>query len=308
MSSHVDQIYFQAGQEQRFISYHEDGPLSSQKGSVDYSKVTPWQCQNPTTITVKDLLYVVPDKELLPGCTTTCGIGERNSSDLIGNKVLLDRINMIARPGELLAIVGPSGGGKTTLLNVLALRSPAWRIPSGHVTFNGQFETKESVKSMVNYVMAHDKMLPYLTVYETLVSVADLKLPELSKKQRLLRVETVIEDMCLTKCRNMYIGGEWRKGISTGELCDSQCRFINSIIKYTNSQNAFIFDISFSSGEMKRVAIGMELLDEPSVLILDEPTSGLDSTLSVKIIESLLKEARKGTTVIATVHQPSSQV
>lgn len=59
---------------------------------------------------------------------------------------------------------------------------------------------------------------------------------------------------------------------------------------------------------MKRVAIGVELLDEASVMILDEPTSGLDGNLSVKIVELLLKEARKGRTIIATIHQPSSQV
>lgn len=182
-----------------------------------YSSSPFWKCLHPVTITVKDLIYAVPEKEILPGCNTTCCIGSKNSSDdLIGKKILLDSVSMIARPGELLAIVGPSGGGKTTLLNVLAMRSPACRVPSGHAKFNGHLETKNSVKSTVNYVMAHDKMLPYLTVYETLVSAADLKLPHQTKAERLSRVQSVMRDMGLERCRNTYIGGEWRKGISTG--------------------------------------------------------------------------------------------
>lgn len=235
-----------------------------------------WDCKDPVVVLVQDLVYAVPDKEFLPGCTSSCWVSRKQKQTLEGKKVLLDKVTAIARPGELLAIVGPSGGGKTTLLNVLAMRPPPYRVPSGCVTFNGHAETKETVKSRVNYVMAHDKLLPYLTVHESLMSAAALKLPNLSPEERARRVEQVMESMCLQSCRDTYIGGEWRKGISTGEL--------------------------------KRVAIAVELLDEPSVLILDEPTSGLDSALSVKVIELLVREARRGRTIIATIHQPSSQI
>lgn len=109
------------------------------------------------------------------------------------------------------------GGGKTTLLNALAMRAPDWCIPSGEIKFNGQMETKETVKATMNYVMAHDKLLPYLTVFETLASAADLKLAHLPKEERRARVECVLTDMCLEKCRDTYIGGEWRQGVSTGK-------------------------------------------------------------------------------------------
>lgn len=241
-----------------------------------YSKSPFWACKDPVTITVKELVHVVPIKEFLPGCTVTCGLSNKNRRTLEDKKILLDRVSLVARPGELLAIVGPSGGGKTTLLNVLAARVPKWRLPHGHVKFNGREETRGSVKATINYVMAHDKMLPYLTVFETLAAAADLKLSHLSKVERRERVESIIRDMCLEKARDTLIGGDWRKGISTGEL--------------------------------KRVSIGIELLDEPSVLILDEPTSGLDTNLSLRIMTLLQREARKGRTIITTVHQPSSQI
>lgn len=109
-----------------------------------------------------------------------------------------------------------TGSGKTTLLNILAKRSPSSRVPVGCVQFHGYSETNTSSKPSVNYVMAHEKMLPYLTVHETLVSMADLKIPHLPKEERRLRVEAIIESMSLERCRNSFIGGEWKKGISTG--------------------------------------------------------------------------------------------
>lgn len=76
------------------------------------------------------------------------------------------------------------------------------------------------------------------------------------------------------------------------------------------SSNAIFLFVMFywCAGEVKRVSIGVELLDNPSVLVLDEPTSGLDSALSIKIMSCLLREARKGSTIIVTLHQPCSQV
>lgn len=239
-------------------------------GLASYKASSFWTTKNPVTITVKDLVYAIPKNELLHGVASRC------FKQTTPSRVLLDRVSMIARPGELLVIVGPSGSGKTTLLNALALRTPTGCIIEGHIKYNGRIQSSRRIRSIVNYVMARDVLLCYLTVYETLTSAAELKLPHLSATERLARVETVLTSMELHHCRDMYIGGEWKKGLSTGEL--------------------------------KRVSIGIELLDNPSVLILDEPTTGLDGSLSIKLMSCLFQEARKGTTIIVTLHQPCSQV
>jgi ABC-type multidrug transport system ATPase subunit len=89
------------------------------------------------------------------------------------------------------------------------------------------------------------------------------------------KVNNVIHDLGLAKCRNTFIGSQTLKGLS--------------------------------GGERKRTAIGVELICNPSILMLDEPTSGLDSFTARKIVDLLVKQSRMGKTVIATIHQPSSQ-
>lgn len=59
---------------------------------------------------------------------------------------------------------------------------------------------------------------------------------------------------------------------------------------------------TLSGGERKRVAIGVELITNPSLILLDEPTSGLDSFKAFQIVKLLQRQARKGKTVIATIH------
>ena len=83
----------------------------------------------------------------------------------------------------------------------------------------------------------------------------------------------MIERLQLTNCRDVRIGGTVIKGIS--------------------------------GGERKRTSIGYELITDPNLLLLDEPTSGLDASTAYRIINMLKREAEKGMTVIATIHQPS---
>ena len=64
---------------------------------------------------------------------------------------------------------------------------------------------------------------------------------------------------------------------------------------------------TISGGERKRTAIGVEMITDPQILLLDEPTSGLDSFRAFSIVRFLKAQARKGKTVLATIHQPSSE-
>eukprot|EP01071_Lankesteria_metandrocarpae_P001239 Lankesteria_metandrocarpae@DN1404_c0_g1_i1.p1 len=190
------------------------------------------------------------------------------------SKDLVKDISLIMEPGDLCGILGPSGSGKTSLLNTIAGRSKIGKL-TGRVTFNGK-NKMDKVRNFTNYVTAEDKLHPYLTVEETIDIASKLKLPKIIKSERKKHVERVISQMALGRCRKNYIGGEWKKGISTGEV--------------------------------KRVAIAIELLDDPHVLLLDEPTSGLDSGMAMEIVQELKNLSLNGKTVVMTVHQPRSQM
>lgn len=104
-------------------------------------------------------------------------------------------------PGEVLALMGPSGGGKTSLLSALAGRAKFTR-REGTVTFNGSKLTKD-VKRRIGFVMQDDLLFESLTVYETLYYAAMLRLPqEMPRQSKLDRVDTVIKALGLVKCQN----------------------------------------------------------------------------------------------------------
>ncbi|KAG6540948.1 hypothetical protein Mapa_017669 [Marchantia paleacea] len=187
-------------------------------------------------------------------------------------KVILHNIVGVVKPGEMLAMMGPSGSGKTTLLNILGGRSKG--ILTGKILYNDMPYDK-GMKRRTGFVTQDDVLYAHLTVKETLVYAALLRLPrECTKQEKIQRAEDVITELGLEKCKNTIIGGPFLRGVS--------------------------------GGEKKRVSIGHEMLIDPSLLLLDEPTSGLDSTIALKIVQTLQDLAKGGRTVITTIHQPSS--
>ena len=142
---------------------------------------------------------------------------------------------------------------------------------SGPTTYNGS-HTLSNVRHA--YVMQHDVLLPRLTVRETLRYSARLRLP--SKKHINELVEEVILQLGLKECANTIIGDNIHKGCS--------------------------------GGEKRRVSIGVQLLSNPSVLFLDEPTTGLDATSAFQLVRTLKNLARKGRTIVITLHQPRSEI
>ncbi|XP_054798832.1 ABC transporter G family member 22-like [Prosopis cineraria] len=196
--------------------------------------------------------------------------GEKSSGE---GKYILHGITGSVRPGEILALMGPSGGGKTTLLNILSGRT---RFNSGSITYNDRPYTK-SLKKRIGYVTQDDVVFPHLTVKETLTYVALLRLSkDLSITQKKERVMNVLSELCLERCQDTAIGGNFIRGVS--------------------------------GGERKRVCIGTEILLNPSLLFLDEPTSGLDSTTASRIVQILQNISKEGKTVVTTIHQPSSKL
>lgn len=191
-------------------------------------------------------------------------------------KEILHGVTGWARAGEMLAVMGPSGSGKTSLLNVVA-GVMSRGVTGGEVLYGGCKLDKQS-KRNIGYVTQEDLMFQNLTVEETLMFTAKLRLPKTATmEERKKRVEEVMSYVKLTKARNTLIGdGLHHKGIS--------------------------------GGERKRLSIAIEILVDPKVLILDEPTTGLDSSTALTTVTTLKQLASEGKTVILTIHQPSSQI
>lgn len=177
-------------------------------------------------------------------------------------------------PGHLTAIMGPSGCGKTSLLNIISQRVKKY---SGDVMVNGKLAGK-NLGGLLGFVQQDDVFIPNLTVYETLKYSAYLRLPsKMSLKEKKARVEEVIKDLNLNKCRDTFVG---QPGVKKG----------------------------ISGGERKRLAIAVELLTSPSVLFLDEPTTGLDASAALHLMYLLKKVASKGRTIVLTIHQPRTNI
>ncbi|KAL3849396.1 hypothetical protein ACJIZ3_011278 [Penstemon smallii] len=174
----------------------------------------------------------------------------------------------------MLAMLGPSGSGKTTLLTALGGRLGGHL--AGNITYNNK-PFSNTMKSNIGFVTQDDILYPNLTVTETLVYTALLRLPKtLTEEQKAQHAEAVINQLGLTRCKDSIIGGGLLRGVS--------------------------------GGERKRVSIGQEMLINPGLLFLDEPTSGLDSTTAQRIVSTLWELANGGRTIIMTIHQPSSRL
>lgn len=190
-------------------------------------------------------------------------------------KTILNGVSATMPSGSLTAILGSSGSGKTTLLNTLAYRISGGRLKiSGDILYNGNPEIT-SMRSA--YVMQQDVLLPTLTVRETLLYAAELRLPpSTSTEERYRVVEEVILELGLKECANTRIGNNIHKGCS--------------------------------GGEKRRTSLGVQMLANPSVLFLDEVTTGLDATSAFQLIRTLKTLAAKGRTIVVTIHQPRSEI
>jgi ABC-type multidrug transport system ATPase subunit len=196
-------------------------------------------------------------------------------------KIILDGISGEVTPGQVCCILGPSGAGKSSLLNVLCGRIAQGgnHEISGTISVNGSAVNPSSLsfKQSVAYVMQEDATWPTLTCREALRVAATLRLPaSVSESTKDNLVNTIIKELGLTECADVLCGGPLVKGLS--------------------------------GGEKKRVCIGLELISNPTLIFLDEPTSGLDSYSAKNCVELLRKISRAGSSVLCTIHQPSSEV
>ncbi|XP_022932350.1 ABC transporter G family member 26 isoform X1 [Cucurbita moschata] len=201
-------------------------------------------------------------------------VGSQGRMEQDSYKRILKGITGRVGPGEILALMGASGSGKTTLLKVIGGR--LLENVKGNITYNDITYTT-ALKRRIGFVTQDDVLFPQLTVEETLLVSAFLRLPNsMNRQQKYERVNMIVKELGLERCRNTKIGGNFGKGIS--------------------------------GGERKRTSIGYEVLIDPSLLLLDEPTSGLDSNSANKLLLVLKGLAKAGRTIITTIHQPSSRM
>ncbi|CAN4087910.1 unnamed protein product [Withania somnifera] len=188
---------------------------------------------------------------------------------------VLEGLTGYAEPGTFTALMGPSGSGKSTLLDALSGRLASNAFLSGRVLLNGR---KANLSfGTAAYVTQDDTLIGTLTVRETIAYSAQLRLPDrMPWLEKRTLIESTIIEMGLQDCADTVIGNWHLRGIS--------------------------------GGEKRRVSIAIEILMRPRLLFLDEPTSGLDSASAFFVTQTLRGLSRDGRTVIASIHQPSSEV
>ncbi|KAJ7767188.1 hypothetical protein B0H16DRAFT_1789130 [Mycena metata] len=195
----------------------------------------------------------------------------------LGARVLLDNISGTIKPGQVCAIMGASGAGKSTFLDILARKSKRGQV-GGTTYVNGREVRKEEFKAVTGFVDQEDTLMSTLTVYETVLYSALLRLPrEMSLEAKKFRTLETMNELGILGIKDSRIGASGQRSIS--------------------------------GGEKRRVSIACELVTSPSILFLDEPTSGLDAYNAFNVVECLVSLARDyNRTVIFTIHQPRSNI
>ena len=182
-------------------------------------------------------------------------------------------LSFTLRSYELLAIMGGSGTGKTTLLSLL---NGTLRPQQGTITINGHDISEPEAKDLIGFVPQDDLLIEELTVYENLWFTAKLCFEGMLDQEIDKRVMNTLKVLGLDAAKDLKVG---------------------------SAINKFI-----SGGQRKRLNIALELIREPAVLFLDEPTSGLSSADTETVINLLKEQTMKGKLIIVNIHQPSSDV
>ncbi|CAK8543696.1 unnamed protein product [Lathyrus sativus] len=200
----------------------------------------------------------------------------RNRGVVEDKLVLLNGVSGAFRPGVLTALMGVTGAGKTTLMDVLAGRKTGGYI-SGDIRISGYPKKQETFARISGYCEQNDIHSPHVTVHESLLYSAWLRLsPEINAETRKKFIEEVMELVELKPLQNALVGLPGVSGLSTEQG--------------------------------KRLTIAVELVANPSIIFMDEPTSGLDARAAAIVMRTVRNTVDTGRTVVCTIHQPSIDI
>ncbi|XP_050286374.1 pleiotropic drug resistance protein 1-like [Quercus robur] len=219
----------------------------------------------PHSITFDDITYSVDMPQ------------EMKNQGVPGDKlVLLEGVSGTFRPGVLTALMGVSGAGKTTLMDVLAGRKTGGYI-EGNIKISGYPKKQETFARISGYCEQNDIHSPCVTVYESLLFSAWLRLSqEVNFETRQMFIEQVMELVELKPLERAIVGLPGVSGLSTEQR--------------------------------KRLTIAVELVANPSIIFMDEPTSGLDARAAAIVMRTVRNTVDTGRTVVCTIHQPSIDI
>ena len=187
----------------------------------------------------------------------------KNISKKFKDRQILSDFNLTVEENKILAIVGPSGGGKTTLLRMLAGLE---KIDSGEIIYNGESLPIDELekRNLLGFVFQDFQLFPHLTVLENLV-LSPIKTMNMAKNDAEKKAITLLNKLGLEKQVNNY-------------------------------------PISLSGGQKQRVALARAMMIEPKIIGYDEPTSALDPELRLEVEKLILQNRELGITQIVVTH------
>ena len=187
----------------------------------------------------------------------------KNISKKFKDKEILSNFNLKVEKNKILAIVGPSGGGKTTLLRMLAgLES----IDSGDIIFNGENLPLNELekRNLLGFVFQDFQLFPHMTVLENLV-ISPIQTMGIKKDEAEAKAIKLLEQLGL----------------------ENYCKS---------------YPHSLSGGQKQRVALARAMMIEPKIIGYDEPTSALDPELRLEVEKLILQNKKLGITQIVVTH------
>ncbi len=187
----------------------------------------------------------------------------KNISKKFKDRQILENFNLIVEENKILAIVGPSGGGKTTLLRMLAGLE---KIDSGEIVYNGESLPVDELekRNLLGFVFQDFQLFPHLTVLENLV-LSPIKTMNMSKSDAENKAITLLNKLGLEKQVNNY-------------------------------------PVSLSGGQKQRVALARAMMIDPKIIGYDEPTSALDPELRLEVEKLIIQNRELGITQIVVTH------